>query len=241
MKNKNVNIYCRFLKYSPFAVSRKGGAMTIKHMLKNGKEIIAASAEHVTTEDAEKLYSLCYIAQKNRSYKIITTEKFGKMAEITAFIWDIRKLTNCNDDDYIYNALVRITWIKISYNFPKHKSTTHIIHKVNFDTETGEINVLMDMNIFRNFVNKSLTINIEKYNSLPPVAKNLYGFIATNPANVFKEDTLIERAVIKAKRNNKARDILKRALTKLKEKRIIKDFKIEKRDGRRIINIIRQS
>ncbi len=80
MENKNVNIYRRLLKYPPFAVSRKGGAMTINHKLKNGKEIIATAPEYVTTEDAEKLYTLCYIAQIYKNYKIINTEKFGKMS-----------------------------------------------------------------------------------------------------------------------------------------------------------------
>ncbi len=242
MENKNVNIYLRLLKYPPFAVSRgKGGSMIIKHKLKNGKEIIATAPKIVTTEDAEKLYSFCHIAQKNKTYKIINAEKFGKMAEITASIWDIRKLTNCNDDNYIYKAMDKIAGVKIQYNFSKNKSTTHIIHIVNFDQDIGEINVLMDLNMFKNFAEKSLTIDIEKYNFLPPVAKNLYGFVATNPSIIFRENTLIERAVIQAKRKNKAQDILKKAFIKLKEEKIIQDFKITKKDGQRFIKIERQS
>ena len=242
MKNKNVNIYRRLLKYPPFAVSRgKGGAMIIKHKLKNGKEIISTAPEYVTVEDAEKLYTLCYIAQENKNYNIINTEKFGKMAEITVFMWDIRKLTNCHDDNYINSALNRIAGIKIQYNFSKRNSTTHIIYASNFNEDTGEINVLMDINMFKNFAEKSLTIDIEKYNSLTPVAKNIYGFIATNPSNIFRENILIERAVIQSKRKNKAQDVLKGALTKLKEKKIIQDFKIIKKDGQRFIKIERQS
>jgi hypothetical protein len=241
MENKNVNIYRRLLKYPPFAVSRKGGAMIISHKLKNGKEIISTAAEYVTVEDAEKLYALCYIAQMNKSYRIINTEKFGKMAEITVFIWDVRKLTNCHNDGYIYQALDRITGVKVRYNFVKNISTTHIIYAANFNQDTGEINVLMDLNMFKNFTEKSLTIDIEKYTSLTPVAKNLYGFIATNPSNIFKENTLIERAVIQAKRRNKAQDILKKALNKLKEANIIQDFKITKKEGKRIIEIERQN
>ena len=241
MENKNVNIYRRLLKYPPFAVSRKGGAMIVKHKLRNGKEIIATSPEFVTVEDAEKLYTLCYIAQHNKSYNIINTEKFGKMAEITAYVWDIRRQTNCHDDVYIYQALDRITGIKIQYNFTKQESTTHIIHIVNFNHETGEINILMDLNMFKNFSGKSLTIDIEKYNLLRPVAKNLYGFIATNPSNIFRENTLIERAVIQAKRKNKAQNILIKAITELKNNNIIKNFKIEKKDGQRFIKIERQT
>lgn len=242
MENKNVNIYRRLLKYPPFALSRgKVGAMIIKHKLKNGKEIIATAQEYVTVEDAEKLYTLCYIAQKNKNYNIINTEKFGKMAEITVFMWDIRKLTNCHDDNYINSALNRIAGIKIQYNFSKRNSTTHIIYASNFNEDTGEINVLMDINMFKNFAEKSLTIDIEKYNSLPPVGKNLYGFIATNTSNIFKENTLIERTVIQAKRKNKAQDILRKAITELKNNNIIKNFKIEKKDGQRFIKIERQS
>ncbi|MCL4546260.1 MAG: hypothetical protein M1576_00770 [Deltaproteobacteria bacterium] len=180
MENKNVNIYRRLLKYPPFAVSRKGGAMIISHKLKNGKEIIAIAPEYVTVEDAEKLYTVCYLAQRDETFKIINTEKFGKMAEITVFIWDIRKLTNCNDDGYIYKALDRITGIKIQYNFEKNKTSVHIINAVKFNQKTGEINILMDLTMFKNFAGKSLTINIEKYNSLTPVAKNLYGWISHN-------------------------------------------------------------
>jgi hypothetical protein len=243
MENKNVNIYRRLLKYPPFAVSRGkgGGSMIIKHKLKNGKEIIATAPEYVTVEDAEKLYALCYIAQNKKSYSIISTEKFGKMAEITVFVWDIRKLTNCHSDSFINQALNRIALIKIQYNFAKKSSTTHIIYTANFDEDTGEINVLMDLNMFKNFAEKSLTINIEKYALLRPVAKNLYGFIATNSSNIFKENTLIERSVIQAKRKNKAQDILGKAITELKNNNIIKNFKIEKKDGQRFIKIERQS
>ena len=235
-KTKKVDIYRRLLKYPPFAVSRKAGSMTIKHTLKEG-EITATCIEYVTSEDAEKLYALCYLAQKNKTYKIIKTEKFNEIAELTTNIWEIRKLTNCNDDMYIYKALDKITGIKISYNFEKKKSSTHIIHAVKFNQATGEINVLMPLQMFKNFQIKSLSIDIEKYSKLTATAKNLYGYLASNSGNLFNEDLLIERTTIQAGRKDKAQNSLKKALNELKKEFIIKDFKITKKDGERQIII----
>lgn len=239
MKKKKVDVYRRLLKYPPFAVSREAGAMKIVHKLKNGKEIIATALEYVTSADAEKLYALCYIAQKNKSYNIIHTEKLGRMAEITAFLWDIRKLTNCNDDNYIFQAIDRITGIKINYNFFKKMTITHIVHKAKFNPETGKINILMDWNMFRNFSKKALTINIENYANLSPAGKNLYGYIASNSACDLTEKLLIERTVIRSARYCESQRTLKRALLELKEKHIIKNFEIEKKSGERHIIIDR--
>lgn len=232
--NNKVDIYRRLLKYPPFSVSRRAGAMTIKHTLKEG-EITATCIEYVTSEDAEKLYALCYVAEKNKTYKIIKTEKFDAIAELTTNIWEIRKLTNCNDDMYIYKALDKITGIKISYNFEKKKSSTHIIHAVKFNQATGEINVLMPLQMFKNFQIKSLSIDIEKYSKLTATAKNLYGYLATNSGEIFTENLLIERTTIQAKRKDNAQKLLKTALNELKAEHIIKDFKITKKDGERQI------
>ena len=240
-KTKKVDIYRRLLKYPPFAVSRKAGAMMIKHTLKTGDTIIATAAEYVTSEDAEKLYALCYIVEKNKTYKIIKTEKFDEIAELTANIWDIRKITNCNDDMYIFKALDRITGIKISYNFGKKKSSTHVIHAVNFNQETGEINVLMPMRMFKNFQIKSLSIDIDKYSRLSATTKNLYGFIASNSGNLFNENLLIERTVINTQYKCKAQQMIKKSLNELKKEFIIKDFKITKKDGQRQVIIDKYS
>ncbi len=236
MKTKNVDVYRRILKYPPFSLSRKAGAMNIKHKLEKG-EIVASCAEHVTSEDAEKLYALCYAVQKNKTYKVIKTEKFDEIAELTANIWDIRKLTNCNDDMYIYKALDRITGIKISYNFGKKKSSTHIIHVVKFDQNTGEINVLMPLDMFKNFQIKALSIDIEKYSKLSATAKNLYGYLATNSGILFHEELLVERAVIQNNRKCNDQTALKKALSELKKEYIIKDFKISKKDGKRQVSV----
>ena len=238
-KNKTVDVYRRLLKYPPFAVSRKAGTMTIKHKLKHGGEITAACLEHVTTEDAEKLYALCYIVQKNKTYNIIQTEKFDKIAELTANIWDIRKIVNCNDDMYIYKAIDRIAGIKISYNFGKNKSSTHIIHAVKFNKATGEINVLMPLDMFRNFKTKALNIDIEKYSKVSATAKNIYGYISTNSGNIFNEDLIAERAVIQNNSNRKCemQRAIKRAFNELKKEHIIKDFQISKINGKRQIII----
>ena len=239
-KTKKVDIYRRLLKSPPFSVSRKAGVMIIKHTLKSG-EIIATCAEYVTSEDAEKLYALCYIVEKNKTYKIIKTDKFDEIAELTTNIWEIRKLTNCNDDMYIYKAIDKIAGIKISYNFDKKKSSTHIIHAVKFNQKTGEINVLMPLQMFKNFQIKSLSIDIEKYSKLTATAKNVYGYLASNSGNLFNEDLLIERTTIQAKRKDNAQMFLKKALSELKKEFIIKDYKIIKKDSQRQVIIEKYS
>lgn len=115
-KDDKVNIYRRILKYPPFAVGKKSGAMAIIHHTKNGK-VVARSAEYVTTEDAEKLYCILYIAQKNNTVKTInvTDKDFGDIIRIDVLINDIKKITNNHDEQSILNSINRLQSLDIIY------------------------------------------------------------------------------------------------------------------------------
>jgi hypothetical protein len=126
-KATDVKIYNRLLKYPPFVCKRRPGVMKIVHNLENGGSITIIAPEAVTTDDGEKLYVLCYITQKNNTYNLVETEKFGKIAEMTCNINEIRKIVKNNDDENILNSLERITKITISGDFLKKTKSSHII------------------------------------------------------------------------------------------------------------------
>lgn len=201
-----VEVYRRILKYPPFTPGRAGGVMHIKHQLTDGY-IEATAPEHVTTEDAEKMFVCIVLAKEKRSEeKTITT---------SCHIADVRKIINCNDDKYIERALKRTAKLTLSMHFSKKTIVTHIIHYVELDYATGIITIVWDRLIYDACKTKALTLNLSLYIRLTPVAKNLYSFLIANQGREFYEDTVVERCVIKAKRKDKAQEMLKKALNEL--------------------------
>lgn len=235
-KNKtdgaNVKIYRRLLKYSPFAPRRKDGVMKIIHHLKADKRIEATATEYVSVSDAEKLYVAIYIANKTQNISID-----GSQASFSVFIKDIKKACKINNENYILEALKRITQITIGYYFPKTKRVFHIIDAVYFNGETGVLKIKMPAETFKAFQERAANIDIRKYIELQPVAKNLYGYVATNSANTFRENLLIERTASGATRKDNAQGIIKKSFAELKNSHIINDFKIIKKGGQRYISI----
>ena len=229
-KDKNVKIYRRLLKYPPFVPWKKGDQMTIIHHLKSRAQITVTAPEPVTVSDAEKLYSAIYCAENIRDGE----ETVSFIAKISK----IHKLTNCNNEEYIVSSLERITKLTIKYEFKKKKIVIfHIIDKVEFDPGTGILSIRMPKETYYAFKNKALTINLKNFTDLKPGTKNLYGFLITNPGGRFKEDLLIERAVITTDRKDHAQRSLKKGLEELKNNNIIKDFKIQKKDRQRYVVI----
>ena len=230
--NKKVKIYRRLLKYSPFAPRRKDGVMKIIHHLKGNRRIEAVAAEYVSVSDAEKLYVAIYIANKTKNVSMD-----GSQALFSVFIKDIKKACSINNENYIFEALKRITQITISYYFFKNKKVFHIINEVDFNSETAVVKIKMPLETFQAFQEKAANIDIRKYIELKPVSKNLYGYISSNSGNTFRENLLIERTASGATRKDKAQNIIRESFAELKNSHIINDFKIVKKDGQRYINI----
>ena len=117
----------------------------------------------------------------------------------------------------------------------------HPLIKYSFQPQTGILTLFLDKNFYSACDSKALQIDISKYSKLSATGKNLYGFIASNSGEIFTESLLIERAVIQAERIDNAQMFLKRALNELKKEHIIKDFKIEKKGGKRQVIIDKYS
>lgn len=247
MKRKNVDLYRRILKYPPFATGKRTGHMNITHLTKYGK-VVARAVEYVTSEDAEKLFCAIYIAQKNKAIKVISVSDndFGNIIRIDIQIQDIKKLVNNHDEKSIIKAINRLQGLDVTYFETKENKIIsqigiHPILKYHFAQESGGLTLFLDPSFYEACKEKSLTIDLNKYNSLSPTGKNLYGYISSNSSDIFNEDLLIERAVIQALRKDKAQGILKKALAELKNNHIISNFKTIKKDGHRLINIERES
>jgi hypothetical protein len=246
-KDDKVSIYRRILKYPPFAVRKKSGAMLITHNTAHGK-VVARAVEYVTTEDAEKLYCIIYIAQKNNTVTAIpvSDKDFGDIIRVDVEIKDIKKIVNSHDETSILNSINRLQSLDITYfELEKKKIVSQIgIHpllKYLFQSGTGILTLFLDKNFYNACNDKALQIDISKYSKLSATGKNLYGFIASNSGEIFTESLLIERAVIQAERKDKAQNSLKKALNELKKEYIINNFKIEKKDGIRQIVIEKYS
>ena len=246
-KDDKVSIYRRILKYPPFAIGKKTGAMQIIHHTANGK-VVARAVEYVTTEDAEKLFCIIYISQKNNTVKTISVsdKNFGNIIRIDVNIKDIKKIVNSHDERSILNSINRLQSLDITYfETSKNKIISEIgIHpllKYSFQAQTGILTLFLDKNFYNACNDKALQIDISKYSKLSATGKNLYGFIASNSGEIFTESLLIERAVVQASRKSEEQRAIKRALSKLKKEYIIKDFKIEKKDGQRQIIIEKYS
>ncbi len=246
-KDDKVSIYRRVLKYPPFAVSKKSGAMLITHNTAHGK-VVARAVEYVTTEDAEKLFCIMYISQKNNTVKTISVsdKDFGNIIRIDVNIKDIKKIVNSHDETSILGSIRRLQNLDITYFEIEKKKTIsevgiHPLLKYSFQAQTGILTLFLDKNFYNACNDKTLQIDISKYSKLSATGKNLYGFIASNSGEIFTESLLIERAVIQASRKSEEQRAIKRALSELKKEFIIEDFKITKKDGERQIIIDKYS
>jgi len=239
-KNKDnslVDIYRRVLKYPPVATKRKDGPMKIQHNV-NGGSVIIEAPEYVTSEDLEKLYAAMYVCRdKGRVVQSDTT----KSVRLTMHVSTIRIVTNCNDDSYIHESLKRMAKLTITYTRDKKYIVMHLVNRAEFDPATGILDLYIDQDFYNRCIEEPLSISIDTYCSLSPTAKNLYSFLASNSANVFLEDTLIERAVIQTPYHYKAQAILKKTLDELVVKHIIKAWKRYKKNGKWHIEIDRYS
>lgn len=225
-----VEVYRRILKYPPFALKRRPGAMYIKHNLETGY-IEAVAPEFVTVEDAEKMFACLLGKVRHKDEKTVTT---------LCHIADVRKIVNCNDDKYIEQALKRVASMTISMHFESKKTIiTHLIHRADLDYSTGIITLLWDSVFYDACKTKSLTMNLSLYSQLTPAAKNLYSFIISNSADEFTEGLLIERCVINASRRDKAQSMLKNALDTLVNMKVITSYSIAGRGESRKYKIAR--
>jgi hypothetical protein len=235
-KNCYVDIYRRILKYPPFALKRKPGAMRIVHRV-DGGNAEATAATYVTVEDAEKIFAALYFAKNIKNANLNGIEITASQCHIS----ELRRLTNCNDDKFIEHCLQRARSLTLKYIFSNSKGfiVTGILHDARLDAE-GVLTILWNKDFFDACKTKALTLNLSVYSNLSPTAKNLYSFlIANNSPYPFSEDLLFERCgIVEGCKNNKQKALM-RALKELVDRAIIAGYKVEKKDGKRMYHIQR--
>lgn len=220
-RETDIDIYDHVLKYPPFAAKRRPGPMRIEHKLKNGNSVVAEATESITTEDAEKLFAAILVSR--------VASESDEGATLICHIKDIRKVTNDNDDEHIVTALERLKKLTITADYGEHKLVTGFVAEVTMHS-SGLIVLVLTPSFWQYCRERRLSLNVDTYCSLPPVAKNLYSFIVSNSGDVFKEETLIERAVIEDQRKDNAQLALKRALNVLTDRHIIRGYRRVKKD-----------
>lgn len=220
-----VNIYRGVLKYPPFSVQKKHGSMRIVHHLSGGGEVICEAIHAVTVNDAEKIFAAVFYSQNVVEGEMGTLRGTVKMQ-------DIRRITGCNDDAAILVALRRAAGLVITckYEATKTMTVTHLIHKIVYRKDEGQVDVLFDTDFYNACREKGLMLDLETYCGLSPTAKNLYSFLTTNSGDKFRSKLLIERSCIFAKRHSNARKSLFRSLNELRDRGIINSFSVEKED-----------
>lgn len=209
--------------------------MKIIHHFDNGGKVVADAPEHVTPEDAEKLFIAVYFAKDSKDFSYNGIEVTGA----TVHIADVKRMCNAHDDSYIIEALTRVAKLVITYASPGQAVVTHLLHEVRFDMSTGVITLLFNALFYRACRLKALTISLDNYIALSPTAKNLYAFIASNSAAVYGEELLIERCVIITAGKLDARKQLKKALEELNTQKIIRAYECVKKEKQRYFIIHR--
>lgn len=232
---KEISIYHRLLKYPPFAVKTQQGTMKIVHQMRNGGKVEALAPQSVTTLDAEKLY----IAILNGKFWKRLKVGHSDVILLCVFIYDLAKRTKNNDYYSIIRSLERISTMTISYSGNGIRETTHLLHRVYYDKRTGYVEMLVDYKFYVYCKEKGLKLNIEKYTLLDPITKNLYCYIISNSGSRFREETLINRINIRSSRKDGDQFKLRKSLQELKDKHIIKDFSIQKKQKERFVIIER--
>lgn len=237
-KSKTVEIYHRLIKYPPWALKRRPGAMKIVHQLHGGRVEYTAK-EYITPEDSEVLYAALYLAQnKQASVYHATIDKFDLTA-VSIWDTDLMKLLNTHNRDRIIASLRRLRTLTISFHTPDSVYTTGVLHSIKYDFSTGTVSLLFPSELWHAFSTKTLTLNLDKYLILSPAAKNLYQFLYSNSASHFNENTLIQRTNIESSRMDNAQAQLHKALNELAAQHIIAEWKLEKCNGIRYIRIDR--
>lgn len=221
-----LQIYRRIIKYSPFAIKRKEGPMKIEHHLQNGETVRAVAPQHVTVEDAEKLFVILYLLQTQPLPR--TEMQLGDIYAIatTIYIRDISKILNTHNYNNIITALQRLKELTIHYEFEKGSISLGLVHEIIYDETTGNIQILLNKIFYDACRDKFLSINLIQYLSLSPSTKNLYSYLCSNPADKFLEETLFERAGITAQNSWDKRVQLKKILNELVKHKYILNYKI---------------
>ena len=235
--DKHIDVYRRVLKYPPVAAKRRPGPMKIQHILNDAGTVMVEAPEYVTSEDLEKLYAVMYVSRIKG--EVVYYEDV-KSVKVRVHISSIRNICCAHDDKYIHDALQRVTKLTISFVFGKKYVTMHLLNRVEFDPSIGIITAYIDYDFYKRCVYEPLRLSVDTYCTLSPIAKNLYSFLVSNTANIFHENTLIERAVIQTSRTDKAQAMLRKALNELVSCGVIASYHRTKSNGQWIITIARQ-
>ncbi len=236
----DVEIYRRFLKY-PFGLpKRKGISHYVKHILNNGR-IEYKAPDPIGTEDTEVLYTLFTLIQQGKTMITLSNTEKIPVTCVETTVQDIAKELNTHNYQRVLDSLRRLKGLSMHCYYGKKKEVhINIIYRIEYFRDTGGIRILIAEEIYRALMNKTLTISYDTYIDLSPTAKNLYTYLTTNSGDTFKEDTMIERAVILASRKCDAQVKLREAVDDLKNNGIIRDYSRRKKDGTWYITIDRK-
>lgn len=228
MKKKhfsNIKVYAKMLKYPMFPIVKdKEVTHYIGHIT-----VTMSSSIPVNTNTEEKLFALLYLIRNEKAKVELLSNKEIEYYVIKCNIKDLAKACSTKDYKNIIDELENLLRVTFTFSNPNNsKFSFTSISAVKYDASTGNITVVMN-SIFYRLCNSSMTlhINFEKYQKLPPAAKNVYKYlIANSDREYLLIDTIKERCHINTTSKHHTVAKLKTTAELLKKENLLKSFKI---------------
>lgn len=229
MKNKNVNIYSRLVKYPMFPVSPK----TYVEQDIKGYKAIMTSKYPVSVNTGEKLFGILYLLKIGSAeithFKTENLEfKDDEVIIISFKMSEYAKLFDTHDYNDLLDELDKLQGITISYEYPRGgRWTTSPI--LAYKYKDGKIKVIMERLFFDLCNNYPLYINYECYTKLNKLEKNIYKILISNlNKNKISIETLMERCLTSLSSKKDFKKKLKRCIQKLIQLNILENAQITK-------------
>jgi len=241
----DTKIYHRLLRYPIFPATQKffkKGKKIVHKLSENGT--VLAIIESATVEDFEKMVAIIYLLRQGRATRFDTSYTHPKKPDMKIDVSIVetklsymKDVLNCNSYMHIIESLMRLSNIKIIYDFVTSKGIHEkIIHMpiilIEFD-EKNNISIHFSQKFLDLCLDpqKTLFLDLDTLCRLSPYGKNLYLFLLANlDKKEFLIETLLERSLISFEVEKKYhKQFLKRALDNLVKVSFIKKYTITNR------------
>lgn len=224
-KHFDIQVYSKMLKYPMFPIVRD---IEVTHFIHN-IAITMRSSIPVSTNTEEKLFALLYLI-KNKIAKIeLLSNKEIEYYVIKCTIKDIAQACSTKDYKNIIDELENLMKVTFTFANPNGSRFSFTpIAAVKYDASTGIVTTVMN-SIFYKLCNSNMTLhlNFEKYQKLPPTAKNLYKYlIANSDKECLLINTIKERCHIKTTTKHHTVAKIKKAAESLVKEGLLSFFKI---------------
>lgn len=222
----NIKVYSKLLKYPMFPIIKD---TEVTHYV-NDITVTMKSSIPVNTNTEEKLFALLYLIRNNKAKTELLSNKDIEYYVVKCKIKDLAEACSTKNYGNIIEELENLLKVTFTFVNPNNSRFSFTpIAAVKYDAPTGTVTTVMN-SIFYRLCNSSMTlhINFEKYQKLPPAAKNVYKYlIANSDREYLLIDTIKERCHINTASKHHTVAKLRTIAELLKKENLLKSFRID--------------